>query len=416
MKTKLLFLSVIAIFFIAIMNVKAQEMPNEHFVLQDSIIRCDSIMCGDSLILCCDTMMCCDSVHREKVRFGIKIGGQVSRVDDIHDITKQRIPGLTIGASLKIPLLKEDTCWVFFAPELLYSQEGEKRKTRSDGSIEKFYLDYISVPLMFKGYFAKNQIMFLEFGPEISFLIYHKNKDTDLGKARKFDFGLGIGGGASLGKNNNFEIGARLNLGALDTYRDVEWRNFNIRGAVTLAYIFGENSYSNSQKGHKTYNGYYSSRKDSAVNKKENVFLYEISENTPIGISLGRYSQTHVSPYFSLRLNTDMLKVAKKYNYEGYEPEVNISIGLNKMVNKYIWVLAGIGYVGMSEWDYGVNNEYAGDPKHILHSGLAPEAGALIKLGPIALKYTCQFRLALEEGFERKMGRIRHVGGIGFCF
>ena len=390
MKKKLLLLSVV-ICFLANMDIISQETSN-------------------------DSIMPIDSMHRQKIRFGIKIGGQVSRVDDIHDMTKQRIGGLTVGATMKLPLLKQDSCWVFFAPELLYSQEGEKRKLRSDGSIEKLYLDYISLPLMFKGYFAENQIMFLEFGPELSYLIYHKNKAIDLGEVRKFDFSLGIGGGASFGKNNNFEIGARLNLGLLDSYREVEWNNFNIRGAVTLAYIFGEKEQSGTNNNYNTYNRYEGSRNETTDKKKENVFLYEIAQNTPIGLSYGRFSQTHASPYFSLRLNTDMLKVAKKYNYEGYEPEVNISVGMNKMINKYIWLLGGIGYTGMSEWDYGVNNEYADDPKHILHSGISPEVGVLLKLGPIALKYTCQFRVSLEENFERKMGKIRHVGGIGFCF
>ena len=88
---KKLFLLGVAIFLIANIHANAQEPSKDNNVLQDSLVRPDSLFLKDSL-MCCDTIMCCDSVHREKIRFGIKIGGQVSRVDDIHDMTKQRIP------------------------------------------------------------------------------------------------------------------------------------------------------------------------------------------------------------------------------------------------------------------------------------------------------------------------------------
>ena len=168
---------------------------------------------------------------REKIKFGVKIGGQVTAVNKIHTESKKRFPGLTIGATMKIPLLYHR---LYFAPELMYSQEGEK-----NGSIgENFYQDYIAHSILLKGYFGTNNRLFVELGPKLNYMINHKNKEKDLGDCNKYDFGLCFGGGLSLGANNNFEIGARASLGLIDIYPTIKNKNYNIGGAVIFTYFF----------------------------------------------------------------------------------------------------------------------------------------------------------------------------------
>ena len=192
-----------------------------------------------------DTLMHNDSiVYRELVRFGIKIGGQITAVDEIHRKSGRRFPGLTIGATMQIPLQKNDTCRFYFVPELLYSQEGERGNTVDkikEGSDDiQFYQDYIALPLLVKGYFCKKERLFVELGPKLSYMFYHKNKDIDLGKPKKIDFGLCLGGGVNFGKDKNLELGARLNWGLVDMYPTVARKNNNICGAVTFTYLIGE--------------------------------------------------------------------------------------------------------------------------------------------------------------------------------
>ena len=180
--------------------------------------------------------------YREKTRFGVKVGGQISAIDEVHGKSGRRFPGLTLGVVMQMPLQKSDSCRIFFTPELLYSQEGERDNTndkyKGEDKDVKFYHDYIALPLMFKLYPLKNKLLFVELGPKLSYMINQKNKEKDYPKLNKFDIGLCLGGGVNLGRNDNFELGARLNYGLLDVYPDVDKRNYNIGGAITLTYLF----------------------------------------------------------------------------------------------------------------------------------------------------------------------------------
>ncbi|MDR2147274.1 MAG: PorT family protein [Tannerella sp.] len=178
----------------------------------------------------------------EKIRFGVKLGGSISKIDEAHSGSmKARFPGLTVGIGLQIPLQKKEFSKLFFTPEVLYTSRGEKadvNKVETD-----FYNDYISVPLMFKLYLLESRLLFVELGPEVSFLTSQKNKDKDtyLGDINKMDIGLNLGGGVNFGAKDQLELGARLNYGLSKVYPDYDWdkRNYNIGGEVTLTYFFG---------------------------------------------------------------------------------------------------------------------------------------------------------------------------------
>ena len=179
------------------------------------------------------------SKNKKVVSFGIKAGGQISAVNKIHSNSEKRFPGVLAGVTVQIPLQKSENCRLFFAPELLYSQEGEKNNNTNNVVKEQFFQDYLAHFILLKGYLGNNNILFAEFGPKLSYMINHKNKEIDLNDSDKYDFGLCFGGGINPGKNDNFEIGARLYLGLIDIYPGVNAKNYNMSGAVTFTYLFG---------------------------------------------------------------------------------------------------------------------------------------------------------------------------------
>ena len=150
--------------------------------------------------------------------------------------------------------------------------------------------------------------------------------------------------------------------------------------------------------------------------QKAQVILYEYAQNTPIGISYGRYTQDKFSTYISLRFNPALFKVISDNGDVKDNPEVNLSFGWNRMAIKEVGFFAGLGYTGVGHWALDENDEKL---KCTLFHAISPEAGVLFKLGPVALRYTFQYRLALDsssfpEGFD--IGKTKHVAGIGICF
>ncbi|HCC51639.1 MAG TPA: hypothetical protein DEQ30_05905 [Porphyromonadaceae bacterium] len=190
-------------------------------------------------VVCAQTNASDTIVAGNNVRFGVKLGGQISAVSNIHGGSNKRFPGLTIGASMPILISDEKINRFYVVPELLYSQKGERSRTNENKQID-YYCDYISLPVLLKAYTLDNDLFYIEIGPEVSYLIHQKNKRLDLGEARKFDVGLCLGGGVNIGGEHKFELGARLNWGLMDIYPDVKGRNNTIGGAIALSYFFGE--------------------------------------------------------------------------------------------------------------------------------------------------------------------------------
>ena len=146
--------------------------------------------------------------------------------------------------------------------------------------------------------------------------------------------------------------------------------------------------------------------------QKAQVVLYEIAANTPIGLSYGRYTQDKFSTYISIRFNPALFQAISNKDDPDQKGEVNLSFGWNRMVIKEVGFFGGLGYTGMGKWDY----ENPEEPQFTLNHAVSPEAGVLFKLGPVALRYTFQYRFALDNEFQDYIGKIRHVAGLGICF
>jgi tetratricopeptide (TPR) repeat protein len=145
--------------------------------------------------------------------------------------------------------------------------------------------------------------------------------------------------------------------------------------------------------------------------QKAQVILYEYAENTPFGLSYGKYTPMNFSTYISLRLNLELFEAISKKHEADSKPEINLSFGWNRMVIPEVGFFAGLGYTGVGKW----NGEDGESTLEFYHAA-SPEVGALLKVGPIALRYTFQYRFALDNANQDHIGNMRHVFGIGMCF
>ncbi len=148
-------------------------------------------------------------------------------------------------------------------------------------------------------------------------------------------------------------------------------------------------------------------------NQRVQAILYEFAPNTPLGISAGKYSENKICGYFSMRLNKDLFEAIRKDYELAKKPEINISFGWTIKVYKPVWIFFGPGYTGKATWDYRKSKD---DPKIDIHNAISPEIGLLGKIGPVALRYTLQYRFALEKEQQDYIKKFKHVIGIGVCF
>ncbi|MCS4302583.1 MULTISPECIES: porin family protein [Chryseobacterium] len=122
------------------------------------------------------------------VRFGLKAGLNVSTLSG--DGMKSKA-GFYGGVFANIPVAQDFSV----QPEVLYSGMGAKDDYDSN---TKLNLDYIAIPVMFQYNALPN--LYFEAGPQFSFLINSKLKDSNNSFDMKdytkgFDFALGLGAG-----------------------------------------------------------------------------------------------------------------------------------------------------------------------------------------------------------------------------
>ena len=89
----------------------------------------------------------------------------------------------------------------------------------------------------------------------------------------------------------------------------------------------------------------------------------------------------------------------------------------------HVWLFFGPGYTGAGQYLselVELDDEEEDDDKYKFrwYNSFSPEVGALIKVGPVALRYTFQYRLTFDDNskdlFENN--KTRHMLGFGICF
>lgn len=180
---------------------------------------------------------------------------------------------------------------------------------------------------------------------------------------------------------------------------------------------------------------------------RERVLSYEYESKAPIGFSYGSYG-AHSHGYFTLRINNELFDLARGEYKMSKKPEANMSFGWTiNVVKKYGWIFFGPGVTMVGK--YQVNPDKWGDAtittdkqaetiteEQVLAKvnastdgkeekdflkvkpkfAVSPEIGFLVKYGPVALRYTFQYRWAIAKDDQDWIGKIRNVIGIGFAF
>ncbi|CAI9428834.1 OMP-b-brl-2 domain-containing protein [Candidatus Ornithobacterium hominis] len=172
----------------------------------------------------------------DDVRIGAKLNGNYSKINQIHGNSKSKF-GFGGGAVFMKPI--NNSFEYNVQVELLFNQYGEKNETANFS--EKFNLNYLSLPILFKAYFSEQETeVFGLIGPQLGYLIgksEFKNENYN-----KFDFGLT--GGLGLSLNRNIEGDIRIYYGLLDSS---EWKehikaedkvNNNFAVSLGVTYLF----------------------------------------------------------------------------------------------------------------------------------------------------------------------------------
>ncbi|TDM00150.1 MAG: hypothetical protein C4K58_02610 [Flavobacteriaceae bacterium] len=183
------------------------------------------------------------------LRYGAKIGATHNNVTELHHDSKPRIAG-NIGGFVNLPLTQEET--FMFQPEIVVSWQGEYYdRTGTGDPLDKYFLTYVNVPLMFKGYFSdRENDFFALLGPYVGFKVsetfepasgegpMQPGYDYVNNQYEDFDFGFGAGVGYSFARQ--YEVDLRVSYGLVDLVSNDVERLDNRNGvfAVNFNYIF----------------------------------------------------------------------------------------------------------------------------------------------------------------------------------
>lgn len=156
---------------------------------------------------------------------------------------------------------------------------------------------------------------------------------------------------------------------------------------------------------------------------KERFLTYEYHKDVPIGLSFGKCKNKGTGGFFTLRTNSDAIKLIRDEPSLDLLPEVNVSFGWTLKVVAPVWLFFGPGYTGMGYYNLResaigkAENELEKDDYSFkLRSAISPEAGVIVKLWHFNLKYSFQYRYALDSADEEHIKDMRHYIGVGFCW
>lgn len=186
------------------------------------------------------------------MRYGVKIGVTHNNITDIHHESRPRIAG-NIGGFITLPIVRGNLNFMF-QPELLVSWQGEYfDKTGNGDKMDKYFMTFINVPLMLKGYFSDNESdFFVALGPYVGFKLsetfepedgnrkLYPNYDYPNNEYAKFDYGAVAAIGYSF--ERKYEVELRLSYGLVDTTEnDIERLDTrNTSFALNFSYLFDQ--------------------------------------------------------------------------------------------------------------------------------------------------------------------------------
>lgn len=160
---------------------------------------------------------------QSNLKFGVKAGLNYANFTNT-EIKTDAITSYHAGILMEFSIFDN----LAIQPELLYSTVGASY----DNAITdvKNELGYISIPILAKFNLSEN--LFLEAGPQGSFLLNKKDEVYD--NYNEFDFSVNAGLGVNLTKN--LFVSARYNLGVSEIARDAEAKNSVVQLSLGLLF------------------------------------------------------------------------------------------------------------------------------------------------------------------------------------
>lgn len=163
------------------------------------------------------------SLAQSNLKFGIKAGLNYANFTNT-DVKTDAITSYHAGILMEFSLFDN----LAIQPELLYSTVGASYDNLTEDI--KNELGYISIPVLAK--FNLSETLFLEAGPQGSFLLNKKDEVFD--DYNRFDFSVNAGVGVNLTKN--LFANARYNLGVTEIARDADAKNSVVQLSVGLLF------------------------------------------------------------------------------------------------------------------------------------------------------------------------------------
>jgi len=175
--------------------------------------------------------------------------------------------------------------------------------------------------------------------------------------------------------------------------------------------------------------------------QSRHTLTYEYAKGASLGFSSGNYNVDNSSGYFTLRFNPNLFDAFRMDDTDILQTELNVSFGFTLPVYIYdiesssntgLWLFFGPGGTVLANigQKYITDNNEGGEPiqkvntsRYNYHYAVSPEIGLLLKIPlpgseshQIALRYTFQYRYAIQKADVDLIGKIRHVFGVGFTF
>jgi hypothetical protein len=178
-------------------------------------------------VVCMSTAQENRTDFRDKVMFGLKVGGNYSNVYDAQGQAFQANPkfGLAAGAFLALPIGK----FIGIQAEVLYSQKGFQATGILIGNTYNFTrtTSYIDVPLLFT--LKPSEFVTLLAGPQFSYLVTQRdvfaNATTSIEQQQQFENDnlrkniMGVTGGVDI-TIKHFVLGGRVGWDVMDNNGD----------------------------------------------------------------------------------------------------------------------------------------------------------------------------------------------------
>ena len=160
---------------------------------------------------------------QSNLRFGVKAGLNYANFTNT-EVKTDAITSYHAGIIMEFSLFDN----LAIQPELLYSTVGASY----DNSITdvKNELGYISIPVLAK--FNLSETLFIEAGPQGSFLLNKKDEVFD--DYNRFDFSVNAGLGVKI--TENLFASARYNLGVTEIARDADAKNSVVQLSLGLLF------------------------------------------------------------------------------------------------------------------------------------------------------------------------------------